>query len=152
MKSVARIFATVVVLAPVALTTGRSLQAGTAGETIPAFHMSPSSVPLGPTLRPSEFAGDLVTQRAYSRAATIRGLLFQLPCYCHCDREAGHSSLLSCYQDRHAVHCATCKMELFYAYAQNKAGKTPSQIREGIIRGDWKSVDLSRNTKPTPRD
>ena len=32
--------------------------------------------------------------------------------------------------------------EVYYAYQQTKMKKTPSQIRDGIIRGDWKAIDL----------
>ena len=32
--------------------------------------------------------------------------------------------------------------ELYYAYKQHKSGKTARQIRAGIIRGDWKQVEL----------
>jgi hypothetical protein len=32
--------------------------------------------------------------------------------------------------------------EVFYAYEQTKLGKTPAQVRAGIIKGDWKSIDL----------
>ena len=32
--------------------------------------------------------------------------------------------------------------ELFYAYEQTKLKKTPAQIRAGIIKGEWKSIDL----------
>jgi hypothetical protein len=34
--------------------------------------------------------------------------------------------------------------ELFYAYQQTKAKKTPTQIRAGIIKGEWKSIDLNQ--------
>jgi hypothetical protein len=32
--------------------------------------------------------------------------------------------------------------EAVYAYQQTKAGKTPTQIRKGIERGDWQDVNL----------
>jgi hypothetical protein len=32
--------------------------------------------------------------------------------------------------------------EAVYAYEQTKLKKTPAQIRAGIIKGDWKSIDL----------
>ena len=37
--------------------------------------------------------------------------------------------------------------ELFYAYEQTKLKKTPAQIRAGIIKGEWKSVDLETVAK-----
>jgi hypothetical protein len=32
--------------------------------------------------------------------------------------------------------------EAVYAYQQTKKGRTPSQIRAGIERGEWQDVDL----------
>ena len=42
----------------------------------------------------------------------------------------------------HAYELAICMKEVYYAYQQTKMKKTPSQIRDGIIRGDWKAIDL----------
>jgi len=32
--------------------------------------------------------------------------------------------------------------ELYYSYQMTKQHKTAEQIRKGIIRGDWKDIDL----------
>jgi hypothetical protein len=32
--------------------------------------------------------------------------------------------------------------EAVYAYEQTKKGKTPAEIRAGIERGEWQTVDL----------
>jgi hypothetical protein len=78
---------------------------------------------------------------AYELAGKIPGVLHQQPCYCYCDR-MGHNSLHSCYENTHGAQCATCLKELYYSYQQHQRGKTASQIRAGIIRGDWKLIDL----------
>jgi hypothetical protein len=78
---------------------------------------------------------------AYDLAAKIPTVLHQQPCYCFCDR-VGHNSLHSCYENTHGAQCATCLKELYYSYQQHQRGKTASQIRAGIIRGDWKLIDL----------
>jgi hypothetical protein len=78
---------------------------------------------------------------AYELAAKIPNILHQQPCYCFCDR-MGHNSLHSCYENTHGARCATCLKELYYSYQQHKAGKTATQIRAGIIKGDWKLIDL----------
>ncbi len=70
-----------------------------------------------------------------------RTVLHQQPCYCYCDR-MGHNSLHSCYENTHGAQCATCLKELYYSYQQHQRGKTASQIRAAIIRGDWKLIDL----------
>jgi hypothetical protein len=36
--------------------------------------------------------------------------------------------------------------ETVYAYHQTKLGRTPTQIRAGIERGDWQDVDLEKAT------
>ncbi|HYX68849.1 MAG TPA: CYCXC family (seleno)protein [Terriglobales bacterium] len=81
---------------------------------------------------------------AYKLAAKIPNVIYQQPCYCHCDRSVGHTSLHSCFAGDHGAHCATCLQELFYAYKMTKAKKTPAQIREGIEHGDWQQIDLQK--------
>jgi hypothetical protein len=79
--------------------------------------------------------------RAYEVAAKIPDVINQMPCYCYCER-IGHKSLHTCFETTHGAHCATCMKEVFYTYEQAKLKKRPAEIRAGIIRGDWKSVDL----------
>ncbi len=81
---------------------------------------------------------------AYELAAKVPNVIYQQPCYCHCDRSVGHTSLHSCFSSDHGAHCATCMQELFYTYQMTKAKKTPAQIREGIIHGDYASIDLQK--------
>jgi len=37
--------------------------------------------------------------------------------------------------------------EVVYAYEQTKLKKTTAQIRDGIIKGEWKSIDLETIAK-----
>jgi hypothetical protein len=115
---------------------------------VPAYHANPPTGPLPATLDPKSFPGTL-NQNIYALAAKEKPVLYQQPCYCHCDREVGHTSLLDCYADKHGSVCAICKMEAVYAYEQTKLGKTPTQIREAIIQGKWREVDLSKYQSPT---
>lgn len=78
---------------------------------------------------------------AYELATKIEPVLYQQPCYCYCDR-MGHKSLHTCFEGTHGAECSTCLKELYYSYTQHKTGKTARQIRQGIIHGDWKQVDL----------
>jgi len=87
-------------------------------------------------------------RRAYQAAAKVPRLLHQLPCYCFCDRSAGHTSLHTCFEGDHGSHCSTCMQEAFYAYEMTKKGKTAKQIREGIMRGDYKTIDLNTMNGP----
>lgn len=79
---------------------------------------------------------------SYKAAARIGSVLHQVPCYCYCDRHAGHKSLRSCFEGTHGANCSTCMAEALYSYQMTKKGWTASQIRDGIIRGEWKQIDL----------
>ena len=78
---------------------------------------------------------------AYELASKIPTVLHQQPCYCYCDR-MGHNSLHSCFENTHGAQCSICLKELYYSYEQHKKGKTAAQIRAGIIKGEWKLIDL----------
>ena len=128
------------------LSTSASRQDATA-EPVPAFHNSAPAGPLPATLSPSLFT-EPVAQNAYSFAARIKKVLYQQPCYCHCDRSQGHGSLLDCFAGRHAAECGICEREGFYSYEQSRNGKTAAEIREGIERGDWRGVDMTKYQSP----
>jgi hypothetical protein len=85
---------------------------------------------------------DPAQKASYKAAARIAGVLHQVPCYCYCDRHAGHKSLRSCFEGTHGANCSTCMMEALYSYQMTKKGWTASQIRDGVIRGEWKQIDL----------
>jgi hypothetical protein len=127
-------------------TSGMDHSAQPAGEPTPAFHAKPPQDALPPTMAPSMF-NEIQTSNAYLTAGHIKKVLYQQPCYCHCDRSQGHGSLLDCYVSRHATGCDICQREDFYAYEQTHKGKTPAQIREGIMRGEWQAVDMAKYTK-----
>ncbi|MGA2390777.1 MAG: CYCXC family (seleno)protein [Candidatus Sulfotelmatobacter sp.] len=118
------------------------------GTTIPAYNAGPPAkgAKLPPILTKDQLWGSDAQYpyqtHAYELAAKIPAVLHQQPCYCYCDR-MGHNSLRSCYENTHGARCATCLKELYYSYQQNKAGKTATQIRAGIIRGEWKQIDLN---------
>lgn len=128
---------------------GVTLFAQTDASQVPAFHASPP--PKGaklPPILPKDQRGAPAFQRdfqdhAYELAAKIPNVIYQLPCYCYCDRTVGHKSLHSCYESAHAAHCSACLKELYFAYEETKAGKTPAQIRAAIEKGDWEKIDLN---------
>ncbi len=93
---------------------------------------------------------DPINQNAYAMAAKIRAVLYQQPCYCHCDKEFGHGSLLDCFTGMHAAACNVCKWEAIYAYNETAKKKSPAQIREGILKGEWKKVDLAKYKEYKP--
>jgi hypothetical protein len=116
-------------------------------EPVPAFHSEVPKGPLPATLDPAQFDGVLV-QNAYALAARVKRVLYQQPCYCHCDRSQGHGSLLDCFAGKHAAECGVCIREALYSYEQTKKGKTAAQVRDGIEKGEWQQVDISKYQTP----
>jgi len=116
---------------------------------VPAYHVAAPTGPLPDTLDPKQFA-DPETQNIYALAAKEKAVLYQQPCYCRCDKEVGHKSLLDCYVDDHASHCVLCKKEAAFAYGETQAGKTAEAIRKEIMDGKWKTVNLSDYDAPLP--
>ena len=113
---------------------------------IPAYNAAPPKKVLPAILSGDQLTGIYFSHAyqvtAYKMAAKIPAVLHQEPCYCHCDRALGHNSLHSCFEGTHGAVCSTCMREVVYAYEQSKKGQTPSQIRAGIERGEWETVDL----------
>jgi hypothetical protein len=122
-------------------------------EELPAFHPAPPSktTALPPVMTQAQLAQAGLTEPAqkesYKAAAKGSALMYQMPCYCHCDRAHGHTSLHSCFEGTHGANCGTCMAEALYAYQQSKKGWSPNVIRDSIIRGDFKTVDL-QNPQP----
>jgi hypothetical protein len=107
------------------------------------YHVGPPNGTLPAVLEPQDFTMPAV-QNAYRIAGTLKEVLYQQPCYCHCGRYLAHTSLLDCYTSKHAAVCKICLQELFYAHEQTEKGKTPQQIRGGIFDGQWKAVDTAK--------
>ena len=123
-------------------------QWNTSQSDVPAYHKSApvKGEKLPPVLTQQQLAESGLTQAAqkasYKAAARIPGVLYQLPCYCYCDRHAGHKSLHSCFEGTHGANCGTCMAEALYAYQMTKKGWPASRIRDGIMRGEFKQIDL----------
>jgi hypothetical protein len=118
---------------------------------VPAYHDAPpkKGVKLAPILKPevlnlTQSPWTAAQKKAYLVAAKIPGVLYQQPCFCHCDRHFGHDSLRGCFTDEHGSKCSTCMAEALYAYQMTKKGATPKQIRAGIMHGDFESIDLQK--------
>ena len=133
-----------------AITVACYAQWSNPAEDVPAYH---PSAPLKVSAMPPILAGAQLTGEnfrypwqvhVYQQAARMGNVLYQLPCYCRCDRALGHTSLRSCYEGLHGTECSTCAKEAFFAYAQTRAGKTPTQIREAVNRREYESIDLEK--------
>lgn len=114
------------------------------------YHDRPPAGPLPPVLDPKEF-DNIVVRNAYQLATKLAPILYQQPCYCHCSRYLGHRSLLDCYTNKHTEGCPICLKELYYIHNQAVRGRSIAQIREGIVRGDWKAIDLDEHRIPLSR-
>ena len=122
--------------------------AAPAEERVPAFNPAPppKDTELPPILGKGQLWGNNdqypFQSHAYELAAKIPNVIYQQPCYCYCDRGMGHNSLHSCFEGTHGAQCSVCLKELYYSYSMHQNKKTAAQIRQGIIKGEWKQVDL----------
>jgi hypothetical protein len=118
-------------------------------DDIPAYHPAPPATVslLPPLLSGAQLTGAYFRYpwqvKVYEEAAKIPSVLYQLPCYCRCDRALGHTSLHSCFEGTHGAICSTCAKEGAYAYKMTKLGWTPKQIRAGIERHEYEQIDLN---------
>ncbi|HWG51370.1 MAG TPA: CYCXC family (seleno)protein [Candidatus Acidoferrales bacterium] len=119
-----------------------------ASNPVPAYHTSPPAkgAKLPPILTQQQLDQDGLTmpaqREAYKAAAKASSVLYQMPCYCYCDRNHGHKSLRSCFEGTHGANCGTCAQEALYSYQMSKKGWSVKQIRDGIIKGDFRQIDL----------
>ena len=133
----------VTVSTPWATSQQQSLQEA----TVPAYNMGPpaKTTKLPAILAKEKLWGENAQHpfqtHAYELSSRIPTVLHQQPCYCYCDR-MGHNSLHSCFESTHGAQCATCLKEVYYSYTEHEKHRTAAQIRRGIIKGEWKQVNL----------
>lgn len=71
---------------------------------VPAYYQTAEEGrPFPKPVSPVRYDGYPILQKAYRIAAEIPEVLAQQPCYCYCDRSAGHKSLASCWADDHGA-------------------------------------------------
>ncbi|AXC13656.1 hypothetical protein ACPOL_4383 [Acidisarcina polymorpha] len=130
------------------LTVAGYAQWSNPADDIPAYNSQPPAKgsKLPPILSGSQLTGDSFRYpwqvKVYQEAATIQPVLHQLPCYCRCDQAMGHNSLHSCFEGTHGAVCSTCAKEEHYAYLMTQKKMTAKQIREGIERKEYESLNL----------
>jgi hypothetical protein len=137
-------------LAVLALTAASYAQWANPADDVPAYHPSAplkvSSLP--PIMHGAQLTGDHFRYpwqvHVYRQVAEVSSVAYQLPCNCRCDRALGHTSLRSCFETLHGTECSTCAQEGFYAYQQTKLGKTPAEIRAGIARHEYETIDFEK--------
>jgi len=133
-----------------AFTVASYAQWSNPADDVPAYH---PSAPLKVSALPAILHGAQLTGpnfrypwqvHVYQDVAKVGSVVYQLPCNCRCDRALGHTSLRSCFEGLHGTECSTCAQEGFYAYEKTKQGWTPAQIRSGIARHDYETIDLEK--------
>ena len=139
------IFAFILLLA---LSTSAQWRAPQQPSEVPAYHNGP---PAPGTKLPAIIHGEQLKElnltspaqvKAYEAAARNSKLIYQLPCYCYCDRSVGHKSLHSCFEGSHGANCGTCMQEALYADKMAKLHKTPKQVRNGIEKHEYEQINL----------
>ncbi len=115
----------------------------------PAYH---AQAPARGAKLPPVLSGDQLTgeyfrypwqKKVYEQAAQIQRVIYQMPCFCRCDKALGHQSLHSCFEGTHGAVCSTCAKEEAYTYKMTKLGRTPSEIRAGIEKKEYEAIDLN---------
>ena len=82
------------------------------------------------TQDPSLYQGD--TRQAYQVAREHPELLAQFDCYCGCEQNEGHKSLLDCFRTNHGAGCDICVGEAVTAGQMFSKGTPVDQIREAL--------------------
>jgi Protein of unknown function with PCYCGC motif len=109
-------------------------------------------IDLPETLPPDQFQDNHPAFVAYTLASRIKTVIRQVPCYCGCDKEQGHKSLLDCFTGRHGVLCHLCQKEVIFCYLQQKKGKQIEEIRDAMAKGKASRIDLTRRTNSLYRE
>ena len=116
-------------------------------EPVPAFHAQPPTGDLPPTMEPSIYRDKLVFN-AYVVAGRVKKVLYQEPCYCHCDRSNGHGSLLDCFVGTHGSGCDICQESLItFTSKPIRAGKPLRKSAKESCSGDWQKVVIAKYEK-----
>lgn len=82
------------------------------------------------TQDPELYRGD--TRQAYIVAREHPELLAQLDCYCGCQQNEGHKSLLDCFRTNHGASCDICMGEALTGSQMLAQGTPIDQIRDAL--------------------
>jgi hypothetical protein len=115
---------------------------------IPAYHKEPPKEQLPPLVSYKQLEKEQMKDyqiRAYKAADAHPEDLYQIPCYCYCDRRHGHTSLHSCFETEHAAGCKECMKEAIYTEQMLRQHKNLDEIRAGLQRGEFREVQLEQS-------
>jgi hypothetical protein len=137
-----KLFSSVAILA-----VSQSIHWNPPTDAVPAYYseVPTSKSDLHPILTGSQLSGPSFKHSyqaaAYTKAAKVSSLLYQMPCFCRCDRRSGDKSLHSCFEKTHAAECNVCMQEAIYVYEKSQFGWSAGKIRAGLERGEWQNID-----------
>ena len=92
------------------------------GHAAPAAATGTDAQSLKASVLDPESIQDPMARDSYVKAKQVADRLDQMYCYCHCARNEGHKSLLTCFQTTHAVSCLICQQEATQAWIDWKQG------------------------------
>jgi len=69
---------------------------------------------------------------AYAAARNAAATLDGVYCYCDCSKNAGHRSLLTCFETDHGAYCDVCMGEAMVANGMAQQGRSLEEIRTAI--------------------
>lgn len=96
-------------------------------------HPAPQEGITGTRVLPaSTFGDDMRLVRAYAAAREMPEVFDGLMCYCECEQNFGHRSLLTCYESEHAASCDICLTEGTMAAKMHRQGTSLDDIRRAI--------------------
>jgi hypothetical protein len=88
---------------------------------------------MGETVMPASFfSANPRVVRTYQLARQIPATLDGLYCNCHCKEDAGHRSLLTCFQSQHGAGCDICLEEAELAGQMQAQGRSLQDVRAQI--------------------
>jgi hypothetical protein len=105
-----------------AASTAHEHQHGDAGSAAPAAVTGTDAASLNASVLDPETIQDPMARDTYLKAKQVADRLDKMYCYCHCARNEGHKSLLTCFQTTHAVSCLICQQEATQAWIDWKQG------------------------------
>ena len=147
MGSVLFVAALLLVLLPSGARLNAKQVAAQSEEPVPAYHPQPPTEALPQTMDPTQFDNPVV-KNAYALAAKVRKVLYQQPCYCHCDRAHGHTSLLNCFTTTHGSMCNVCLGEALYSYRRRARARRPRRFAK-VLNAAIGNMWIPQNTRIT---
>lgn len=83
-----------------------------------------------PVLAAGQFSGK--TAMAYRYAAEIPEVIDRQFCYCYCEKNFNHKSLLTCFVGDHGAECDICQDEVIRSYELRRGGASMEEIKKAI--------------------